>query len=85
MENGGKKMVVMMLKGMMLVVLVLVLRPVSVVRLWSAGDWWQGQPDIVNPVPLSISASEKTHCCNSKFIPFQLKSFSNLKKQLIRR
>ena len=48
MENGGKKMVVMMLKE---VVLVLVLRPVSVVRLWSAGDWWQGQPDIVNPVP----------------------------------
>ena len=37
MENGGKKMVVMgMLKEVMLV-LVPVLKPVSVVRLWSAG------------------------------------------------
>ena len=82
MENGGKKMVVMMLKE---VVLVLVLRPVSVVRLWSAGDWWQGQPDIVNPVPLSISPSEKTHCCNSKFISFLFNNFSNFVKQVIHR
>ena len=68
MENGGKKkMVVMMLKE---VVLVLVLRPVSVVRLWSAGDWWQGQPDIVNPVPLSISASEKDSLLQLKIRPF---------------
>ena len=51
MENGGKKMVVvMMLREVIMVVLVLVLRPVSVVGLWSAGCWWQGQPDIVNPV-----------------------------------
>ena len=50
MENGGKKMVVVMLKEVIMVVLVLVLRPVSVVGLWSAGCWWQGQPDIVNPV-----------------------------------
>ena len=50
MENGGKKMVVVMLKKVIMVVLVLVLRPVSVVGLWSAGGWWQGQPDIVNPV-----------------------------------
>ena len=50
MENGGKKMVVVMLREVIMVVLVLVLRPVSVVGLWSAGGWWQGQPDIVNPV-----------------------------------
>ena len=54
MENGGKKMVVMGMLKEAMVVLVPVLRPVSVVRLWSAGGARQGQSDIVIPVPVNL-------------------------------
>ena len=57
MENGGKKMVVMgMLKEAMLV-LVPVLRPVSVVRLWSEGGAGKVSRTL-SFLSLSISFSE---------------------------
>ena len=57
MENGGKKMVVMgMLKEVMLV-LVPVLKPVSVVRLWSAGGLGKVSRTL-SFLSLSISFSE---------------------------
>ena len=56
MENGGKKIVVMGMLKEAMVVLVPVFRPVSVVRLWSAGgeQGRQGQSDIVIPVPVNL-------------------------------
>ena len=81
MENGGKKMVMVMLKEVIMVVLVPVLRPVSVVGLWSAGGKVSRTLSILST--LSISASEKTDHCRLISIPYIFKTFLNFGKQLI--
>ena len=57
MENGGKKMVVMGMLKEVMPVLVPVLRPVSVVRLWSAGGASKVSPTL-SFLSLSISTTE---------------------------